>query len=107
GLACCCAFDSLQNHAAPVSSSCCSEETQEHKEESCNCSIDHQKGSHEIDINVPAPVAVELPLQAAQLIPDFLPNLPESIVFLKKWPPERVPGPSVRSRLTTGCSYLI
>ena len=104
--ACCCA---LTTPAQNASTSCCSGKSQDNDgdKHSCPCSIDKQKSTHEVDLNIPVPTGPELQVAASPAPATFLPKLPEAVSFLKKWPPGRIPLPTTGNRLAAKCSYLI
>ncbi len=105
--ACCCAFTSDSEVSEQIVKSCCPQKEGNKQHKSCACSIDKTKSSPEVDLNLPAPASIVLPLSASPSTEVFLPTLPEAVAFIAKWPPGRLPVATTRSRLAGKCSYLI
>ncbi|MDP4624657.1 MAG: hypothetical protein NWT08_05895 [Akkermansiaceae bacterium] len=107
--ACCCAFKAHSDSTSQTSNSCCSGKTDPSKkkeDKSCTCSQAKEKTSPEkhlftVDLTfsliTPEPISTEIPL----------PKLSEAADFLAKWPPGRLPIPTVGNRLAINCTYLI
>lgn len=110
--ACCCSFEAHRGHSTTQNSSCCSGKSKPSDDKDgkpCTCSLAKEKIAPEAKVfavessgSHPLPEIPELP--ATESIGSVF---PETISFIKRWPPCRMPVPTTGSRLAAKCSYLI